>query len=601
MFSKAGRFVVAAALSHTLSVVAVVHEKLGALPMGWSEAAPADEGTSISLTIGLAQQNIDQLESRLMAVSTPGNSEYGNYLDVDEVNSLFAPTPEAITSVQSWLQSAGVSDVHTDSHFVTFATTVGTANSLLNTTFSNYQNSGFSKLRTTEYSVPDHLLDYIDLISPTTYFGKTVASNPGGFGIGFSYTSRNAPSKVSVDTACQTSITPTCIKELYNVGSYTPDAKSGSRVGFGSFLNQSALYSDLFQYEKFFNIPQQNFSTILINGATNDQDPKTAQIGEANLDVQNIIGVSHPLPVTEFITGGSPPFIPNLDEAAGANTNEPYLPYYQYLLSQPNSALPQVISNSYGDDEQTVPKLYAVRVCNMIGMLGLRGISVLESSGDTGIGAPCKSNDGKNATQFTPAFPGTCPYITAVGGTQAVGPEVAWVDSTGGFSNYFSQPLYQKLAVQNYLRNHISAETKKYYAPYTNFKGRGFPDISAHSLTPDYQVVYAGKLSPSGGTSAAAPVVAGILGLLNDARLRAGKGPLGFINPLLYAIGSPSLNDITGGGSVGCNGVNGQTGQKIPGGGIVPYASWNATLGWDPVTGLGTPDFEKLKKLILSI
>ena len=116
-----------------------------------------------------------------------------------------------------------------------------------------------------------------------------------------------------------------------------------------------------------------------------------------------------------------------------------------------------------------------------------------------------------------------------------------------------------------------------------------------------YQVVYAGKLSPSGGTSAAAPVVAGILGLLNDARFRAGKGPLGFINPLLYAIGSPALNDIIGGGSVGCNGVNGQTGQKIPGSGIVPYASWNATLGWDPVTGLGTPDFEKLKKLVLAV
>ena len=47
------------------------------------------------------------------------------------------------------------------------------------------------------------------------------------------------------------------------------------------------------------------------------------------------------------------PFIPNLDEPTAANnTNEPYLNYYQYLLAQPNSALPNVISNSYGDDEQ---------------------------------------------------------------------------------------------------------------------------------------------------------------------------------------------------------------------------------------------------------
>ena len=319
--------------------------------------------------------------------------------------------------------------------------------------------------------------------------------------------------------------------------------------------------------------------------------------------VQNIIGVSHPLPVTEFITGGSPPFTPNLDEPTAAdNQNEPYLPYYQYLLSQPNSALPQVISNSYGDDEQTVPEKYAVKVCNLIGMMGLRGISVLESSGDNGVGGPCQSNDGKKTPQFTPQFPGTCPYITAVGGTVAVSPEQAWVGSAGGFSNYFPRPLYQELAVETYLNFHISPAVKKYYTPFTNFNGRGFPDISAHSVSPDYQVVYGGELSPSGGTSAASPVVAAVLGLLNDARFRAGKkSSLGFINPLLYAIGFTGLNDITLGQSIGCNGVSTQSGQPVPGASIIPFATWNATAGWDPVTGLGTPNFEKLKALALAL
>lgn len=113
-----------------------------------------------------------------------------------------------------------------------------------------------------------------------------------------------------------------------------------------------------------------------------------------------------------------------------------------------------------------------------------------------------------------------------------------------------------------------------------------------------YEVVYGGKLSPSGGTSAASPVVAGIIGLLNDARLRAGKSTLGFINPLLYAIGSGALNDITLGQSIGCNGVSTQSGAPVNGS-IIPWATWNATVGWDPVTGLGTPDFEKLKALVL--
>ena len=479
MFSKSA--ICAAVLSHALPALAVVHEQLAALPAGWTEVAAPDASTTVSFSIGLAQQNLDQLQPKLLAVSTPGNAEYGQHLDVDDVSAMFAPTAEANTAVTSWLSSAGISKVSSDGHWVTFASTVGQANSLLNTTFMSYQNSGTTKIRTMEYSIPDDLVNYIDLISPTTYFGKTVANMPT-----FTKTKKDAPAKRQVDASCQTSITPTCIKELYNVGSYTPSVKSGSRVGFGSFLNQSALYQDLFDYENYFKIPTQNFSVILINGGTNDQDPATAQVGEADLDVQNIIGVSHPLPVTEFITGGSPPFVPNLDEPLPAdNQNEPYLPYYTYLLSQPNSALPQVISNSYGDDEQTVPEKYAIRVCNMIGMLGMRGITVLESAGDTGVGAPCQSNDGKKTPQFTPQFPGTCPYITAVGGTQAVTPEVAWVDGSGGFSNYFPRAWYQEFAVENYLNFHISPATKKYYEPYTNFNGRGFPDISAHSLTPE--------------------------------------------------------------------------------------------------------------------
>jgi tripeptidyl-peptidase-1 len=61
---------------------------------------------------------------------------------------------------------------------VTFATTVGNANSLLNTTFMKFENSaaGVSKIRTMQYSVPENLTGYIDLIDPTVFLGKTVAA-----------------------------------------------------------------------------------------------------------------------------------------------------------------------------------------------------------------------------------------------------------------------------------------------------------------------------------------------------------------------------------------------------------------------------------------
>lgn len=268
-------------------------------------------------------------------------------------------------------------------------------------------------------------------------------------------------------------------------------------------------------------------------------------------------------------------------------------------MSKSNSELPQVISNSYGDDEQSVPYLYAVRTCALIGLTGLRGISVLESSGDLGVGSGCKSNDGTNKTQFEPIFPATCPYLTSVGGTQAVTPEIAWTASSGGFSNYFPRAWFQESAIETYLSK-LSNETKEYYSQYTNFNGRGFPDVAAHSLLPDYQVVGGGELQPSGGTSAASPVFAGVIALLNDARLAAGKPALGYLNPFIYALGYKGLNDITGGQSVGCNGVNGQSGATVPGGGIVPGAAWNCTVGWDPATGLGTPNFQELKEIVLS-
>ncbi|KAH8807281.1 peptidase S8/S53 domain-containing protein [Xylogone sp. PMI_703] len=590
MLSKTAFY--AALLCQAIPARAVVHERLSALPLGWSARSAAHDNTPMSFTIALAQQNIDQLEAKLKAVSTPGSSNYGQHLDIDEVNALFAPVEGSVNAVQSWLKSAGVKQISVNGAFISFATTVGTANSLLNTTFTHFENNGVSKIRTTEYSVPSELASYIDIIDPTVFLGKTVAAAPA--------IPRESKIEQRVDANCSTSLTPACIQEMYNTVGYKPDPRSGSRVGFGSFLNQSAVYSDLFLFEDHFGIPHQNISTILLAGATNDQNILTAQNGEANLDVQNIIGISHPLPVTEFITGGSPPFIPNLNEPVD-NTNEPYLPYYQYLLSKPNSALPQVISNSYGDDEQTVPEKYAVKVCNLIGLMGLRGITIIESSGDNGVGAPCQSNDGKKTPQFTPEFPATCPYVTAIGGTVSISPESAWQGSAGGFSNYFPRAWYQESAVEKYLDSHISAAVKKYYKPYTNFNGRGFPDFSAHSASPYEQGFYSGQLSVNGGTSAAAPTVAGIIALLNDARLRAHKPVLGFINPLLYLIGSKALNDITSGGSIGCNGFSFQSGAPIPGASIIPFASWNATAGWDPATGLGTPDFEKLKALVLSI
>jgi tripeptidyl-peptidase-1 len=86
-------------------------------------------------------------------------------------------------------------------------------------------------------------------------------------------------------------------EQMYSVGGYTPSVESGSWIGFGSFLNNSASYADLAKYEQHYGLPSHNF--------INDQNPTTGLDFEPDLDVQNIVGVSHTLPVVEYLTGGA--------------------------------------------------------------------------------------------------------------------------------------------------------------------------------------------------------------------------------------------------------------------------------------------------------
>jgi len=97
-----------------------------------------------------------------------------------------------------------------------------------------------------------------------------------------------------------------------------------------------------------------------------------------------------------------------------------------------------------------------------------------------------------------------------------------------------------------------------------------------------FRIILKGRPALIGGTSASSPTFAGFVALLNDVRLKAGRPSLGFLNPFLYSTGLAGLNDITSGNNAGCG---------TPG--------FNSTVGWDPVTGLGTPNFGKLKEIVL--
>jgi len=214
---------------------------------------------------------------------------------------------------------------------------------------------------------------------------------------------------------------------------------------------------------------------------------------------------------------------------------------------------------------------------------------VIAASGDSGVGGVGTS---PNCTRFIPTFPSSSPYVTVVGGTDfphddappdgtpsfTSYDEIGWTSSGGGFSDRYATPSWQADAVKKYIG-------KKGWLPPAelwNASGRGYPDVSAQARK--YVVVANGfGISGISGTSAAAPVFAGLVSLLVSQRLRAGKPPLGFLNPLLYSHPEVFM-DIEKGFNPGCGGLG--------------FQATTGAVGWDPLTGLGTPNFQAMSKVV---
>ncbi|KAL5527716.1 hypothetical protein ACEPAG_6517 [Sanghuangporus baumii] len=561
-------------------------------PRGWAKGIRASPDQILELKIALPQPTFHVLEQHLYEVSAPEHARYGQHLSKAEVEALVAPHSESITSVDSWLQSHGI-DVDDlvrspAKDWVTVRVPVSKAEMMLSTEYHiwTHEESGDTVVRTLQYSVPEQVYDHVELIQPTTMFARmkkqrtTFRWSSHQDIPPFNHTKITLPNGISVDASCNTTVTIDCLLELYNAVGFNASGTVGNQIGITGYLEQFANVADLqlFYADQRPEALNSSFKFVSVADGQNSQNVSEAGV-EANLDTQFAFGLTFPTPSTFFSTAGSPPFIPDI--GTPTDTNEPYLTWLDFVLTLDKP--PQTISTSYGDDEQTVPRSFAQRVCNGFAQLGARGVTLTFSSGDGGVGdgdpdpatQECITNDGRNATEFMPGFPASCPFVTAVGGTVFI-PEVAVDFSGGGFSNFFARPAYQDTVVQAYL----DALPKGTYAGLFNPKGRAIPDVSA--LADNFKIFFQGQAGLIGGTSASSPTFAGFVALLNDVRLANGRPPLGFLNPFLYSRGKFGFNDITVGNNPGCG---------TPG--------FNATVGWDPVTGFGTPDFGKLKELVL--
>jgi kumamolisin len=220
---------------------------------------------------------------------------------------------------------------------------------------------------------------------------------------------------------------------------------------------------------------------------------------------------------------------------------------------------PSIVSISWGGPEDTWTEQSRNQLNSACQDAATMGVTVVAASGDNG------SSDGDPGGGPTVDFPAASPFVIGCGGTKleisgkAISSEVVWDEQAanegatgGGVSKLFALPNYQQNA-------------KVPGAP-NGFVGRGVPDVAGNAdPQTGYNVVVDGQASVIGGTSAVAPLWAGLLARLNQAL----GANVGFLHPLLYGVkAAESFHDIT-------SGSNG---------------NYSAGPGWDACTGLGTPN-----------
>ncbi|XP_063040536.1 tripeptidyl-peptidase 1 [Engraulis encrasicolus] len=525
------------------------------IPEDWRLVGRADPADQVELTFALRQRNVEPMKALLGQISDPDSALYGKYMSFEDVARLIQPSKLTQKVVQRWLWSHGVQDCQTTmtQDFLQCVMTVEEAETLLpGSRFNRYAREEQLLLRSdVQYSVHDDVSEHLDFVGGLHRFPpkkKEVAKSWLGKRRGLGY---------------HLGVTPAIIRARYNLTASDVGSAANNSQAVAQFLEQFYHPADLAEFMSMFGSGFKHLSAV--DRVVGTQGQGKAGL-EASLDVEYIMSAGANISTWLFTNPGR---------------HESQEPFLQWLVLLSNmSSIPWVHTISYGDDEDSLSTAYMQRVSNEFMKAGLRGVSMLFASGDSGAGC-LHLGGGKNT--FRPNFPASSPYVTTVGGTSFKNPfklsyEIVDYISGGGFSNVFDMPDYQVTAVQAYLNNTKGLPPATYF----NASGRAYPDIAA--LSDNYWIVSNRVPIPwVSGTSASAPVVGGLIALLNDQRLQKGLPPLGFLNPLLYKMEGKYLFDVTQGCHMSC------WDEQVSGNGFC------ATAGWDPVTGWGTPNFGALR------
>ena len=325
---------------------------------------------------------------------------YRAHLSREQVAELVAPHPDTLPLVYSWLEHRGVpsssiSVSHGGDSLELSGVPVPRANDLLGASYRLYRHAKTNEtiVRTLSYALPAALDGHVRVVVPTTSFDspqKQLQEPHERF---------SGAKREDIPIA-----RPGFLSWIYRTWSYHPAAMDRNSFGIVSFWQRAGrgdLFSFLHTYRH--DAKQAVFTQEVFNP---DQDPDeevpkhrpVLWVGaEANMEMQFAQAMVYPTSLISYVIGPVP-----------SDTEEDvFIPWLKHMVNAKN--VPQTILIPLGNSETFYSREHAELVCDELAMLGVRGVSVLVASGDSGVGrGGCKDGFGK--VRFRPSFPGTCTY-----------------------------------------------------------------------------------------------------------------------------------------------------------------------------------------------
>lgn len=550
---------------------------------------------TVTLSFAVKLKNVEKLYQVLSEVSDPKSESFGKHWTYDQVAELTSnseATQKVVDHILKFVKDKTRVRISKDGTFIRVKTNIKTAETLLSSEFQTFKSNQTGELlsRTLEFELPTEVSELVDYVFPTIQFPSTF----GKRSVVVSHAKKQEQIKGDAEKATNEErwrdfMTPGILKSFYNISSSvvtnaraTQSVYATGRQGFSG--------TDLKKFQKLFRLPKVPISSIV---GINDPHSCSSYLNledclEATLDVQYITATAQKSPTTFWST--------------------PVINFASWIEEVSSSLNPPLVhSISYGLAETYVDQSEQERFSQEAARLGLRGVTIVAASGDDGVSLYGARND-IALCGFRVPFPANVPFVLSVGAT--MGPESgssqeiacssdkgSIITTGGGFSTIFPRPDYQNPHVQDYLSN-----SQRIVPPYFpnlsmfNSNGRAIPDVAIAGN--NFHVIVAQMDYQVSGTSASAPVFAGILTLANNERLNRGKSSLGFVNPTLYSLfrSQPTLfNDVT-------SGDNRCAAQPFTGGPPICCPNgFSCAVGWDPVTGLGSVNVGRLVEALAAL